>query len=128
MTRVYLITALLLTSFTCYSQACNDSLVSLSLECTFGKLNLEIPCDYVKADHFDYTEGTVWTISYTDSSSISVLCGFQANLSNSDKKKPGLFYKKVKVKGYEFTYDNVPKNRLSIFEKAFKLLDKEIAN
>lgn len=85
-----------------------------------------MPCNYLWTDYFQYTEGQILTIHYPDSSTISILCGYEAILSIQDNKTEGLHYKKVIVKGYQVTYANVPGQKLRLFNNAFELLNKDI--
>jgi hypothetical protein len=106
--------------------ACKDSLTEYAFNCLGNNLKIHIPCNYLRTNYFEYTEGQILKITYADSSEVGVLCGTQADISVSDKKNNGLHCKKVIVKGYQFTYDNVPNQKVQLFEKAFKLLYKDI--
>ena len=105
---------------------CRDSLTEYFFNCLGRKLKIHIPCNYLRTHHFPYTEGEILTITYPDSSSIGILCGSQANLSIQDNKTKGLNYKKVIVKGYQVIYQNVPGQKLRLFNSAFELLNNDI--
>jgi hypothetical protein len=105
---------------------CQDSLTNYSFECLGNRLEIHLPCYYLRTEYLQYTEGQILTIFYPDSSTISILCGTQANLSIDEKKTNERYSKKVVVSGYQFTYTNVPKNKMHIFNKAFDLLNKDI--
>jgi hypothetical protein len=106
--------------------SCIDSLTDYSFNCLGNELKIHVPCNYLRTDYFQYTEGQILTIHYPDSSTISILCGYEASLSIQDNKIKGLYYKKVIVKGYNVTYANVPGQKLRLFNTAFELLDKDI--
>jgi hypothetical protein len=105
---------------------CKDSLINYSFNCLGNKLEIHLPCNYLRTDYFQYTEGEILKITYPDSSTISILCGTQANISIQDNKTNGLHYKKVIVKGYQVIYANVPGQKLRLFNTAFELLNKDI--
>lgn len=105
---------------------CIDSLTNYSFNCLGSKLKIHVPCNYLRTDYFQYTEGQILTIHYPDSSSITILCGTQADLSIEDNKTKELYDKKVIVKGYQITYENVPEKRLRLFNTAFELMNKDI--
>jgi hypothetical protein len=105
---------------------CLEGLESFSLACLEKQLNIHIPCNRLRTEYFQYTEGEIVTIVYPDSSRISILCGTQADLSLSDKEASGRYQKKIVVKGYQLTYEDVSEARLPIFEKAFELLERDI--
>ena len=105
---------------------CLDSLTDYSFNCLGKELKIHVPCNYLRTDYFQYTEGQILTIHYPDSSTIGILCGTQANISIQDNKIEGLHYKKVIVKGYQVIYQNVPRQKLRLFNYAFELLNKDI--
>ena len=106
--------------------ACKDSLTEYAFNCLGNNLKIHIPCNYLRTNYFQYTEGQILKITYPDSSKIGVLCGTQANISVSDEKNNGHHCKKVIIKGYQFTYDKVPNQKVHLFDKAFELLYKDI--
>jgi hypothetical protein len=85
-----------------------------------------VPCNYLRTDYFQYTEGEILTITYPDSSTIEILCGTQADISIEDNETNGLHHKKVTVKGYQLIYENVPEQKLRLFNAAFDLLKEDI--
>lgn len=85
-----------------------------------------MPCNYLRTAYLQYTEGQILTIHYPDSSYIRILCDDMTTLCNEDNETNDLHHKKVIVKGYQITYDNVPEQKLQIFNKAFELLNKDI--
>ncbi|MEO6547732.1 MAG: hypothetical protein ABIN94_07015 [Ferruginibacter sp.] len=107
-------------------QTFRDSLINYSFDCLGSKLKIHVPFNYSHIDYFQYTEGQILTIRYPDSSSISILCGTQANISIQESKTKGLHYKKVIVKGYQVIYENVPGQKLRLFNNAFELLNEDI--
>ncbi len=102
---------------------CKDSLSNFSVPC-LGEI--PVPCNYLRIDYFQYTEGQILTIHYPDSSTISILCGSNANINIPENKTKNLHHKKVIIKGYQITYENVPEQRLRLFNYAFELLNKVI--
>lgn len=108
------------------SKICKDSLTNYSFNCLGSNLKIHVPCNYLRTDYFQYTEGQILTITYPDSSTIEILCGTQADISIQDNKTEGLFYKKVIVKGYQVIYENVPGHKLQLFNNAFELLNEDI--
>ncbi len=105
---------------------CKDSLSEYSFNCLGNNLKIHIPCNYLRTNYFQYTEGQILKITYPDSSTIGILCGTLADISVSDKKANGLNNKKVIVKGYQLTYDKVPNQKVRLFDKAFEQLNKDI--
>ncbi len=105
---------------------CKDSLTNYSFNCFGNKLKIHVPCNYLRTNYFQYTEGEILTIHYPDSSTISILCGTEADLSIPDNKTKGLHHKKVIVKGYQLSYENVPEEKLQLFNNAFELLNEDI--
>jgi len=105
---------------------CIDSLTNYFFSCLGKELKIHVPCNYIQTDYFQYTEGEILTIHYPDSSTISILCATQANLSIQDNKTKGLHSKKVIVKGHQITYANVPGQKVRLFNNAFELLNKDI--
>jgi hypothetical protein len=105
---------------------CEDSLISYSFDCLGNKLKIHVPCNYLRTDYLQYTEGEILTIHYPDSSTICILCGADADLSITDNKTKELYSKKVIVKGYQVTYENVPEQKLQLFNNAFELLNEDI--
>ena len=91
-------------------------------------MQIRVPCNYLRTDVFWYTEGNILTIAYPDSSSIRILCGSNATieLKELSERNSKLFYKKVNVKGHELIYEDVPKNMVRIFDRAFDLLETDI--
>lgn len=108
------------------NQACKDSLTEYSFNCLGTELTIHVPCNYLRTDFFQYTEGEILIIHYPDASSISILCGTQASFSNAEASTNGLHHKNVIVKGYQLTYSNVPEQKLRLFDTAFELLEKDI--
>ena len=108
------------------SEICKDSLTNYSLDCDGRKLEIHVPCKYLRTDYFQYIEGRILAIIYPDSSSIRILCGANADISIQDNKTKGLHYKKVNVKGYQVIYEDVPGQKLRVFDKAFELLKTDI--
>lgn len=103
-----------------------DSLADYFFDCLGNKLKIHVPCNYLRTDYLQYTEGQILIIHYPDSSTISILCGTMTDLGVQDKKTIGLYDKKVIVKDYQITYANVPEQRLKLFNYAFELLDIDI--
>ena len=103
-----------------------DSLTDYSFDCFGSKLEIYVPCNYLRTDYFQYTEAQILTIHYPDSSRITILHGTQADLSIQNNKTRELHNKKVIVKGYQVTYQNVPGQKLQLFNTAFELLKKDI--
>jgi len=85
-----------------------------------------VPCNYLRTDYLQYTEGEILTIHYPDSSTISILCGTMAEISTEENKTKGLYNKNIIVKGYQITYADVPEQKLQLFNNAFKLLNEDI--
>ena len=106
--------------------ACEDSLTRHSFDCLVRKLEIHVPCNYLHINYFQYSEGQIITIHYRDSSMISILCGTQADIAMQNKKTEGLHYKKVIIKGYQIIYENVPEQKLRLFNSAFELLNKDV--
>lgn len=106
--------------------ACKDSLTVYSFDCLGSKLKIHVPCNYLRTDYLQYTEGQILTIHYPDSSNIGILCGTQANIGIQENKNRGLHYKKVIIRGYQVIYANVPEQKLRLFNKAFELLDSDL--
>lgn len=126
MTKYILIFVMVMSAMVMWSQTCIDSLTKYSFDCMGSKIKIHVPCDYIRIDTFQYTEGEILTIVYPDSSNIMILCGAEANISIREDKALELYYKKVIVKGYQLIYDSVPKNKLHLFDKAFALLNEDI--
>ncbi len=103
-----------------------DSLISYSFDCLGNKLKIHVPCNYLRTDYLQYTEGEILTIHYPDSSTISILCGTMAEISTEENKTKGLYNKNIIVKGYQITYADVPEQKLQLFNNAFKLLNEDI--
>jgi len=106
--------------------ACRDSLITYSFNCRGNDLKIHVPCNYLRTDYFQYTEGEILTIHYPDSSTISILCGADADLSITHNKTKEVYSKKVIVKGYQVTYENVPEQKLQLFNNAFELLKEDV--
>jgi hypothetical protein len=105
---------------------CEDSLTQYSFECLGKKLNLHVPCDYLRTSIFQYTEGQILTIHYQDSSRIRILCGYEAEISIEQELKDQLHSKRIKIDNYQITYEDVPKKRLKLFENSFRLMENDI--
>jgi hypothetical protein len=106
---------------------CIDSLTEYFIDhCDGRKLKLHVPCNFLKTEYFQYTEGEILSIHYPDSSQISILCGSLTTLSVSDKKNNGRYDKKVTIQGFQICYYDVPRHRLELFNKAFDLLYDDI--
>ena len=105
---------------------CKDSLTNYTFNCLGNDLNIHIPCNYLRTDFFQYTEGRILTIHYPDSSTISILCGTEANINLPGDNTKGYYFKKVVVKDYQIAYENVPGQKLRLFNKAFDLLNEDI--
>jgi len=98
----------------------DDSLSTQYLEDGSRQLNLFIPSDYVQKDTMHYVEGLIVTFVYDDKSSITVLCGANANLQVSEDSA-NLYSRKIIVDGFQITYEQVPQSKLSLFNRAFDL-------
>ena len=105
---------------------CEDSLTQYSFECLGKKLNLHVPCDYLRTSIFQYTEGQILTIHYQDSSTIRILCGYEAEINIKQELNDQLYSKKLEIDNYQITYEDVPKKRLKLFENSFGLMENDI--
>lgn len=101
-----------------------DSLILYTFECN-DSLSLKIPSGTFKVSRFNYEEGFILTIEYSDHSRISILCGSNASLRESGSNDKNLYFRKEVVKGHEIIYQGVPKNRLNLFNTSFDLLEKK---
>jgi hypothetical protein len=107
-------------------KTCKDSLTNYSFDCDGSWQKIHVPCNYLRTDYLQYIEGQILTIHYPDSSTISILCGSNMDIGITDNKTKGLHYKKVIIKGYQLIYEDVPRQKLRLFNNAFELLNRDI--
>jgi hypothetical protein len=97
-----------------------DSLISIKFKC-IDSLILKIPSGQFLISTDSYEEGYLYSIVYSDSSYIIILCGSNADL-DINNKTINLYNRKEKVQGHTIIYEGVKKSRLSIFNHAFDLI------
>jgi hypothetical protein len=100
--------------------------INYSFDCDGSWQKIHVPCNYLRTDYLQYIEGQILTIHYPDSSTISILCGSNMDIGITDNKTKGLHYKKVIIKGYQLIYEDVPRQKLRLFNNAFELLNRDI--
>lgn len=101
------------------------SIQSKNLLCDNDLLKIYFPEGYLSTDTFSYMEGFIQTFKYPDGSSISILCGANATFSNDEDQAKGLYSRKIKVKGYEMTFQRVTLKMKPVFDRAFDMIESE---
>jgi len=101
-----------------------DSLVVIGFKCINDTLIINIPSGQYKTQRSWYEEGFIYSITYSDNSVITILCGYSADLVLNNKNKDR-FARRTTTKGRTIIYENVKADRVDIFNKAFDLMEKK---
>jgi hypothetical protein len=116
---------LTVTSFTSAQVSQNKNIDTLStqiFDCDSDSIELVLPLGWNKIENFEFMEGFIKTYSYLDGSTVSILCGSNAILDISDTT---LNSRKISIKGRELIYEQVPIERVSLFDDAFDFMEKK---
>lgn len=103
----------------------DDSLQLEIFNCRNDTFELKLPKGWIKTDIFNYEEGFIQSYIYSDLSTISILCGANAELNMTENKDNSLYYRKSNVGKRTITYERVRKERLIVFDYAFDKLEKK---
>ena len=90
--------------------------------CEWDTTELILPTGWDSTDVFNYVEGFIKTYHYPDKSSVSILCGSNADLG-VERNLTG--NRKIIVNGHQITYNHVPEEKIEVFNQAFNRMKNE---
>jgi hypothetical protein len=95
------------------------------LLCESDTIEIYIPEGHVSTDTFNYIEGFIQTFIYPNNSTVSILCGANATLSINVDKTDGLYFRMIKFRHHDMTYERVTSEMKHVFDEAFDMMEKQ---